>query len=239
MKLIYEGKAKQIFTTTKDDEIIVRYKDDATAGNGAKKGTIVNKGILNNRITSLIYRYLMSQGIKTHLIKVVNDRDQLCKKVDIFPLEVIVRNVIAGSAAARFKLPEGTTVSQPIMEICWKDDNLGDPLINDSHAVAFNLATQEELDYIYAQTKIINEAMIKMWLDMGIKLIDFKIEFGKTSDGEIILADEISPDTCRLWDAKTNKKLDKDRFRKDLGNVEDAYIEICNRLEAKLAAKEV
>ncbi|MDQ0360638.1 phosphoribosylaminoimidazolesuccinocarboxamide synthase [Breznakia pachnodae] len=233
MRMLYEGKAKQIFETENPEEIIVHYKDDATAGNGEKKGTIENKGVLNNKITTLIYKYLMKHGIKTHLIKTINERDQLCRKVDILPLEVIVRNVIAGSAAKAYHIDEGTEVKEPIFEICWKDDNLGDPLINDYHAIAFGLATREELDEMYAQVKKINELMIEMWDHMGIRLIDFKVEFGKTSDGEIILADEISPDTCRLWDKETNEKLDKDRFRRDMGNVEEAYEEIFARLEKK------
>jgi phosphoribosylaminoimidazole-succinocarboxamide synthase len=231
--MLYEGKAKQIFETENPEEIVVHYKDDATAGNGEKKGTIENKGVLNNKITTLIYKYLMKHGIKTHLIKTINERDQLCRKVDILPLEVIVRNVIAGSAAKAYHIDEGTEVKEPIFEICWKDDNLGDPLINDYHAIAFGLATREELDEMYAQVKKINELMIEMWDHMGIRLIDFKVEFGKTSDGEIILADEISPDTCRLWDKETNEKLDKDRFRRDMGNVEEAYEEIFARLEKK------
>ncbi len=233
MKMLYEGKAKQIYETENPQEIIMHYKDDATAGNGEKKGTINNKGVLNNKISQMIYLYLEKQGIKTHLIKVLNDREQLCRKVDIIPLEVIVRNVIAGSAAQRYQLKEGTEISSTIFEICWKDDNLGDPLINDSHAIAFNLATKEELEELYAQTAKINDIMKKMWKELGIKLVDFKLEFGKTSDNEIVLADEISPDTCRLWDIKTNEKLDKDRFRRDMGNIEDAYEEIFARLDKK------
>lgn len=233
MKMLYEGKAKQIFETENPEEIIMHYKDDATAGNGAKKGTIENKGVLNNKISNMIYRHLEKNGIKTHLIEVLNDRDQLCRKVTILPLEVIVRNVIAGSAAARFHLEEGTEIKCPILEICWKDDELGDPLINDWHAIALGLASRQELDYIYEQTAKINQIMIDMWKEMGIRLIDFKIEFGKTSDGEILLADEISPDTCRLWDIKTNEKLDKDRFRRDLGKIEEAYQEIFKRLDEK------
>lgn len=235
MKMLYEGKAKQIFETEDPEVIIVHYKDDATAGNGEKKGTIEKKGILNNKISTLIYQYLMKHGVKTHLLETINERDQKCRKVTIFPLEVIVRNVIAGSAAKAYHIPEGTEIKAPIMEICWKDDNLGDPLINDDHAIAFGLATREELDELYAQTKKINELMIQMWDEMGIRLIDFKIEFGKTKDGEILLADEISPDTCRLWDKATNEKLDKDRFRRDMGDVEAAYEEIFARLEKKEA----
>ncbi|MDF9825615.1 phosphoribosylaminoimidazole-succinocarboxamide synthase [Breznakia sp. PF5-3] len=233
MKMLYEGKAKQIFATDDPEEVIIHYKDDATAGNGEKKGTIENKGVLNNKISSLIYQYLMKYGVRTHFIKTLNERDQLCKKVEIVPLEVIVRNAIAGSAAKAYHLQEGTALDDAIIEICWKDDALGDPLINDYHAVAFGLATKKELEEIYTQTKKINELMVEMWDTMGIRLIDFKIEFGKTSDGEILLADEISPDTCRLWDKNTNEKLDKDRFRRDMGNVEEAYAEIFARLEKK------
>lgn len=231
MEFIYEGKAKQVFKADQEGQVVIHYKDDATAGNGAKKGTIANKGILNNRITAIIFNYLQQNDVPTHFIKVLNERDQLCKEVKIFPLEVIVRNVIAGSAAIRYKISEGTNIKQPILEICWKDDELGDPLINDYHAISFNLATREQLDEIYHQTKIINDLLIKMWKHVGIKLIDFKIEFGLTNDNQIVLADEISPDTCRLWDIETNEKLDKDRFRRDLGNIEEAYHEICNRLE--------
>jgi phosphoribosylaminoimidazole-succinocarboxamide synthase len=236
MKLIYEGKAKQIFTTNNNNEVIIRYKDDATALNGLKKGTIDNKGMLNNKISSLIFEYLKDNGIKTHLIKVLNERDQLCEKVEILPIEVIVRNVIAGSAAKRFKIKEGSPIKCPILEICWKDDDLGDPLINDCHAIAFGLATQSELDYIYKETLKINDLLISMWKEMGIKLVDFKLEFGKNSDGQIVLADEISPDTCRLWDIETNEKLDKDRFRRDMGSVEEAYQEIFSRLN-KMVSK--
>ncbi|MFV0380862.1 MAG: phosphoribosylaminoimidazolesuccinocarboxamide synthase [Breznakia sp.] len=235
MKMLYEGKAKQIFESENPEEVIIHYKDDATAGNGEKHGTIQQKGILNNKISNIIYRYLEKHGVPTHLIEVLNERDQLCRRVDIVPLEVIVRNVVAGSAAKRYKLEEGTAIEQPIQEICWKDDDLGDPLINDDHAVAFHLATREELAEIYKQTAKINQLMVKLWESLGIRLVDFKIEFGKTRDGKILLADEISPDTCRLWDLETNEKLDKDRFRRDMGNIEEAYVEIHRRLAAKEA----
>lgn len=234
MKLLYEGKAKQIYAGENENEVIIHYKDDATAGNGEKKGTIEDKGILNNKISSIIYKFLESQGVKTHFIEVLNERDQRCKKVEIIPLEVIVRNVIAGSAAKRYQIVEGTSIAEPIFEICWKDDNLGDPLINDYHAIAFKLANRQELDEMYRQTKKINQLLIKMWKELGINLIDFKLEFGKTHTGEIILADEITPDTSRLWDLKTNQKLDKDRFRQDLGKVEEAYQEISERLGKKI-----
>lgn len=229
-EFLYEGKAKQIYATEDPEKIIIHYKDDATAFNGVKKAQIDNKGYLNNQISYIIFKKLEEKGVKTHLIEKLNERDQLCRKVSIVPLEVIVRNYIAGSMSKRLGIEEGTKPCNVIYEICYKDDELGDPLINDHHAVAINAATYEELDQIYAMTKTINEAMIEMWDKLGVILVDFKIEFGRTSDGEIVLADEISPDTCRLWDKETKEKLDKDRFRRDLGNVEDAYQEILNRL---------
>ncbi len=232
MTLLYEGKAKQIYATENPNEVIIHYKDDATAGNGVKKGTIENKGKLNNRICSLIYAYLETKGVTTHFIKTLNEHDQLCKKVDIVPLEAICRNVIAGSAAKRYKITEGTPLESPLYEICWKNDDLNDVLIADNHAIAFKLATRQELDEIYRQLDLVNNALLDLWKQVGIQLIDFKIEFGKTSDGQIVLADEISPDTCRLWDISTQEKLDKDRFRRDLGSIEEAYHEVCRRLES-------
>lgn len=230
LEMMYEGKAKQIFTTEKEDEIIVYYKDDATAFNGEKKGSIEDKGALNNEITSLLFEVLNEKGIETHFIKKLSEREQLCKKVEIVPLEVIVRNVAAGSMAKRLGLEEGTELKTTVFEICYKDDSLGDPLINDYHAVAIGAASFEELGTIYEITDKINEVLKEVFLNLNIKLIDFKLEFGRYK-GEIILADEISPDTCRFWDATTNEKLDKDRFRRDLGNVKDAYIEILNRIK--------
>lgn len=230
LEMMYEGKAKQIFSTEKEDEIIVYYKDDATAFNGEKKGSIEDKGALNNEITSLLFEVLNEKGIETHFIKKLSEREQLCKKVEIVPLEVIVRNVAAGSMAKRLGLEEGTELKTTVFEICYKDDSLGDPLINDYHAVAIGAASFEELDTIYEITYKINEVLKEVFLNLNIKLIDFKLEFGRYK-GEIILADEISPDTCRFWDATTNEKLDKDRFRRDLGNVKDAYIEILNRIK--------
>jgi phosphoribosylaminoimidazole-succinocarboxamide synthase len=230
LEMMYEGKAKQIFSTEKEDEIIVYYKDDATAFNGEKKGSIEDKGALNNEITSLLFEVLNEKGIETHFIKKLSEREQLCKKVEIVPLEVIVRNVAAGSMAKRLGLEEGTELKTTVFEICYKDDSLGDPLINDYHAVAIGAASFEELDTIYEITDKINEVLKEVFLNLNIKLIDFKLEFGRCK-GEIILADEISPDTCRFWDATTNEKLDKDRFRRDLGNVKDAYIEILNRIK--------
>jgi len=229
-EFLYEGKAKQIYATDDQDLIVIHYKDDATAFNGVKKAQIKGKGELNNLITELLFTRLEEVGVPTHFVKRLNDRDQLCKKVDIFPLEVITRNIVAGSMAKRLQIEEGTKVKNTIFEISYKNDDLGDPLINDHHAVALGAATYDELEAIYSLTKRINDYLKEMFLNEGIILVDFKIEFGKTSQGEIVLADEISPDTCRLWDAKTMKKLDKDRFRRDLGSVEEAYIEILNRI---------
>lgn len=228
-EFIYEGKAKQIFSTDDENMVIIHYKDDATAGNGAKKGTIVNKGVINNKITGKIFKALEENGIKTHLVEILNDRDQLCQKVTIFPLEVTVRNIIAGSMSKRLGIAEGTIPPETIYEIGYKNDDLGDPLINDYHAYVLGVK-KEELKTIYTMTEKINQILIKIFDEIGIKLVDFKIEFGKNSAGEIILADEITPDTCRLWDKETGAKLDKDRFRRDMGNIEEAYIEVAKRL---------
>lgn len=231
--MLYEGKAKQVFATEDKDLIIMHFKDDATAFNGIKKAQIDEKGVLNNQISTMIYERLVGLGIPTHFIKKLNERDQLCKKVTIMPLEVIVRNIIAGSMAKRLNIAEGTKPENTIYEICYKDDSLGDPLINDHHAVALKAATYDELKKIYDVTSKINKELIKIFDEVGVTLVDFKIEFGKTSTGEIVLADEISPDTCRLWDKETNTKLDKDRFRRDLGDVIGAYKEINRRLGKK------
>ena len=231
LEMLYEGKAKQVFLTDDPDRIIIHYKDAATAFNNIKKATIENKGVLNNAISTLIFHELHKAGIETHYIETLNERDQLCRRVSIIPLEVIVRNVIAGSMAQRLGIEEGTQPSNVIYDICYKNDDLGDPLINDHHAVALGVVTYEELERIYAMTARINEVLKAMFAKMNINLIDFKIEFGKTSDGAIVLADEVSPDTCRLWDASTNEKLDKDRFRRDLGKVREAYEEILARLQ--------
>ena len=228
--MLYEGKAKQVYATDEADKVIIHYKDAATAFNNLKKATIEHKGELNNRISTAIFKSLAAAGIPTHYIETLNERDQLCLKVDIVPLEVIVRNVIAGSMAKRLGIEEGTPAPNTIMEICYKDDALGDPLINDHHAVALGAATYEELNTIYDITRRVNEELTKLFKEVGIRLIDFKIEFGKTADGRIVLADEISPDTCRLWDIETNEKLDKDRFRRDMGKVIEAYEEIDARL---------
>ena len=230
-ELLYEGKAKQVYATDDENIIVMHYKDDATAGNGAKHAQFAKKGELNNKITTIIYNRLIKAGIPTHYIKTLNDTDQLCQKVQIFPLEVIVRDYIAGSMAKRLGIEEGTKPVTTIFEICYKNDALGDPLINDYHAVAVGAATFEELKEIYSLTAKVNEELTQLFLSIGVKLIDFKVEFGKTSDGKIVLADEISPDCCRLWDAKTNDHLDKDRFRRDLGDVMGAYEEIYARLK--------
>lgn len=230
MKMLYEGKAKKIFEAEDKDQVIIYYKDDATAFNGAKKSEINGKGVLNNSITTMIFELLHKNGVKTHFVEKLSEREQLCKKVEIVPLEVIVRNVAAGSMAKRLGIEEGRELNTTIFEICYKNDEFGDPLINDYHAVALGLTTFEELKAIYDATAKINEILKEFFLKQNIKLIDFKLEFGRFN-GEVILADEISPDTCRFWDANTNEKLDKDRFRRDLGNVEDAYCEILKRID--------
>ena len=231
MKALYEGKAKRVYET--DDPTVVRiyYKDDATAFNGIKKASITNKGILNNHITEILFTKLAEKGIPTHFIKRLDDRSQLCHKVDIIPLEFIVRNYIAGSMAKRLRMEEGVKSPNTIFEICYKNDELGDPLINDHHAVALGLCTYEDLHKMYAMTATINEVLSNLFYAEGILLIDFKIEFGKDHNNRILLADEISPDTCRLWDKDTHEKLDKDRFRRDLGSIEEAYIEILSRIQ--------
>ena len=226
----YEGKAKKVYATDDPDLVIIHYKDDATAFNGEKKGQIEDKGILNNRIASGLFELLTSQGVPTHFVQRLNDRDMLCQRVRIVPLEVIVRNVAAGSMAKRLGLAEGRPLKTMVFELSYKNDELGDPLINDYHAVAIGISTFQEIEEIYRLTGKINEILRDFFLDRGIKLIDFKLEFGRTNDGNLVLADEISPDTCRFWDAKTNEKLDKDRFRRDLGNVKEAYVEILNRI---------
>ena len=229
-EMMYEGKAKKIYATDNPDEIIVYYKDDATAFNGEKKGSIKDKGVMNNEITTLLFKMLEKNGVKTHFIEKLNEREQICQKVKIFPLEVIVRNLIAGSMAKRLGIEEGTVPPNTIFEICYKNDEYGDPLINDHHAVALKLATYDELKYIYEVTSKVNNLLKEALDKIGITLVDFKVEFGKNSKGEILLADEITPDTCRFWDKETGKKLDKDRFRRDLGSIEEAYIEVLNRL---------
>ncbi|PIE49973.1 MAG: phosphoribosylaminoimidazolesuccinocarboxamide synthase [Flavobacteriales bacterium] len=233
--MLYEGKAKQVFKTENPEEVIVRFKDDATAFNAQKKGQVDLKGEMNNAITTLIFEYLNDKGIPTHLIKKIDEREQLVKKVDIIPLEMVVRNYSAGSMAKRLGVEEGIKAPETIFDICYKKDELGDPLINDDHAVFLGVATREDLKEMYALTGKINDILIDLFDKMNIILVDFKIELGKTADGQIILADEISPDTCRLWDKDTMKKLDKDRFRRDLGEVTEAYVEIYERLKKVLA----
>lgn len=230
LEQLYEGKAKKVFKTDNPEILMVDYKDDATAFNGEKKGTIESKGVINNKVTNHFMQMLEKKGIPTHFVEEISDRETLVKKVTIVPLEVIIRNVAAGSFSKRYGVEEGTPLKTPSLEFSYKDDALGDPLINSYHVLALGLATKEEIDTITDYAFKINDILKDYLIGLGIKLIDFKLEFGKTSDGTIVLADEISPDTCRFWDAETNKKLDKDRFRRDLGNVEDAYKEIMKRL---------
>ena len=228
--MLYEGKAKQVYLTENADEYLIHYKDDATAFNGEKKDVIMGKGELNLAISTVIFEMLEKEGIKTHYINTVNERDMIVKKVTILPLEVIIRNISAGSICKRLALEEGIEFKHPIFEICYKNDELGDPLINDDHAVALGLIERDELEKIKLVTLEINKLRIKFFKKVGLRLVDFKIEFGKTDDGEIILADEISPDTCRLWDSETNVKMDKDRFRRDLGNLIEGYEEVLKRI---------
>lgn len=230
LEQIYEGKAKKVFKTEDPELVIVDYKDDATAFNGVKKGTIIGKGAINNRMTNHFMRLLSSAGIPTHFVQELSDRETIVRSVKIVPLEVIVRNIAAGSFSKRFGVKEGTIFKKPSLEFSYKNDDLGDPMINDSQIYSIELATPAELGLIKEYALKINDFLKSTLLECGITLVDFKLEFGKTSDGTIILADEISPDTCRFWDAKTGEKLDKDRFRQDLGNVEGAYQEMARRL---------
>ncbi len=227
---LYEGKAKKVFATNDENLCIVSYKDDATAFNGEKKGTILGKGVINNRLTNRLMRLLMENGIPTHFVEELNDRETLVKKVSIVPLEVIIRNISAGSFAKRYGVGEGIVFKNPTIEFSYKNDELGDPLINNCHALALGLATEPEIETIKNYAFKINDILKAFMLEHGIELVDFKLEFGKLPDGSIVLADEISPDTCRFWDVKTHEKLDKDRFRRDLGGVEDAYNEVMRRL---------
>ncbi len=227
---LYEGKAKKVYATANADLCIVSYKDDATAFNGAKKGTIVGKGVVNNRMSNMMMQLLEKHGVPTHFVEELSDRDTLVKKVSIVPLEVIIRNVSAGSFAKRYGVEEGIVFEQPTIEFSYKCDALDDPLINDYHALALKLATAEEIETIKKYAFKVNEVLKEYFLKLGVRLIDFKLEFGKLSDGSIVLADEISPDPCRFWDAETGEKLDKDRFRRDMGGVEDAYREIFKRV---------
>ena len=230
LQQIYEGKAKKVFATDDPDVVLVDYKDDATAFNGLKKGTITGKGVINNRVTNFLMQMLEKNGIPTHYIEEISDRETLVKKVDIVPLEVIVRNIAAGSLSKRLGVPEGNKLKKTVIEYCYKNDDLGDPMVNEYHIAAMGWATEEEVKLIAGYSLKINKLLSNFLKQSNIELIDFKLEFGKTSDGTIVLADEISPDTCRFWDSKTHEKLDKDRFRRDLGGVEDAYQEILKRL---------
>ena len=229
---LYEGKAKKVFATSDPDLVIVSYKDDATAFNGLKKGTIVGKGVINNRMSNYLMGLLAKEGIETHYVEELSDSDTLVKHVQIVPLEVIMRNVVAGSLSKRTGLPEGEIPSMPLLELYYKSDELGDPMINSDHALAFGWATKAELEQIESMARKINEILKKFFAGVGVDLVDFKIEFGRYK-GKIILADEISPDTCRFWDSKTKEKLDKDRFRRDMGGVEGAYHEMMRRIGLK------
>ena len=229
-ELLYEGKAKKVYATENPEILLVEYKDDATAFNGQKKGTIAGKGAINNRVTNYMMRLLEKEGIATHFVEEISERQTLVKRVSIVPLEVIIRNISAGSFAKRFGVNEGIVFAEPTIEFSYKNDELGDPLMNAYHAVALSLATKEEIETIKKMAFKVNEVMKEFFKNLGVDLVDFKLEFGKLSDGTIVLADEISPDTCRFWDSKTHEKLDKDRFRRDLGNVEDAYKEMMRRI---------
>ena len=230
LEQLYEGKAKKVFSTSDENLCIVSYKDDATAFNGLKKGTIIGKGAINNRVTNHLMSLIEKEGIPTHFVEELSDRDTLVKRVTIVPLEVIVRNIAAGSLSKRLGIPEGVKMRRTVLEFCYKDDALGDPMVNDYHILAMEYATEEELDIISDYSLKINRILSDYLKEVNIELIDFKLEFGKTSDCTIVLADEVSPDTCRFWDSNSGEKLDKDRFRRDLGNVEEAYVEILKRL---------
>lgn len=229
-RLLYEGKAKKVYETGQEDMLIVSYKDDATAFNGQKKGTIQGKGIINNRMTNALMTLLEGKGIPTHFVRQLSERDTLVKRVEIVPLEVIVRNISAGSFSKNYGIEEGIVFPCPTIEFSYKNDALGDPLINEYQALALGIAEKEDMDSIKDYAFRINDILKTFWAELGVTLVDFKLEFGKTPDGKIILADEISPDTCRLWDSATGKKLDKDRFRRDMGGVEDAYAEVFKRI---------
>ncbi|MCD8322801.1 MAG: phosphoribosylaminoimidazolesuccinocarboxamide synthase [Oscillospiraceae bacterium] len=227
---LYEGKAKKVYATEDPQVVIVSYKDDATAFNGLKKGQIAGKGSINNRVTNYLMQLLEKEGVPTHFVEELNDRETAVKKVSIVPLEVIIRNISAGSFAKRYGVEEGIVFDEPTIEFSYKNDDLGDPLINEYHVLALKLATREEIDLIKTMAFKINDVLKAFFAGVNVDLVDFKLEFGKTADGQIVLADEISPDTCRFWDSTTHEKLDKDRFRRDLGNVEDAYTEMLHRI---------
>lgn len=229
-EMMYEGKAKKVFKTDDETKYIIEYKDDATAFNGVKKGTILGKGVINNKISALLFKLLEEKGIPTHFIELLSDREMIVKDVKILPLEVIMRNVAAGSLAKRLGIEEGVEMKTPVLEFCYKNDDLGDPMINDYHIRAIELATETQLEKVKEYAFKINDILVEFFEQRNIKLVDFKLEFG-LHDGDVVLADEISPDTCRLWDFKANRKLDKDRFRRDLGDVEEAYEEVLGRLQ--------
>ncbi len=231
-KFLYEGKAKVLYDNG-NDEVRIYYKDDATAFNGVKKDTLESKGVYNNKITSIIYDYLAEKGIKTHFVEKISDREQICKKVEIIPLEVIIRNIAAGSMAKRLGVEEGKELLCSVFELSYKDDSLGDPLINDDHAIALGIVTVDELNEIKKLAFSVNDALVELFDKKGVTLVDFKIEFGKDKDGHILLADEISPDTCRFWEKETNEKFDKDRFRRDMNDVMKGYVSILRLLEEK------
>ena len=230
LEQIYEGKAKKVYSTEDPNLVIVDYKDDATAFNGLKKGTIVGKGVINNQMTNRLMAKMEKAGIPTHFVEELSERETLVKRVEIVPLEVIIRNISAGSFAKHYGVEEGIVFDAPTIEFSYKNDDLGDPLINEYHALALKLASKEEIEQIKKYAFAVNDVLKAFWSECGVTIVDFKLEFGRTSDGTIVLADEISPDTCRLWDSKTHEKLDKDRFRRDLGNVEEAYQEVFKRL---------
>ena len=230
LEQLYEGKAKKVYTTTDPELLIVAYKDDATAFNGQKKGSIAGKGVINNQMSNRLMQRIEKSGIPTHFVRELSERETLVKKVTIVPLEVIVRNISAGSFSKRYGLEEGVQFDEPTIEFSYKNDELGDPLLNTFHAKALHLATDEEINTIKKYSFKVNEVLKNFWAECGVTLVDFKLEFGRLSDGTVVLADEISPDTCRLWDSTTGEKLDKDRFRRDLGGVEEAYAEIMKRL---------
>ena len=230
LEQIYEGKAKKVYKTDNPERYIVDYKDDATAFNGLKKGTIAGKGIINNKMSNRLMQMIEQKGVPTHFVRELSERETLVKKVSIVPLEVIVRNIAAGSFSKRYGVDEGMVFEEPVIEFSYKNDALGDPLLNTDHALALKVATRAEIDTIKSYALKVNSILKAFWAECGITLVDFKLEFGKTADGSVILADEISPDTCRLWDSATGEKLDKDRFRRDLGGVEEAYAEIMKRL---------
>ena len=229
---LYEGKAKKVYATDDPELVIVRYKDDATALDGLKKGTIVGKGVINNQMTNRLMARMEKAGIPTHFVKELSERETLVRRVSIVPLEVIIRNLSAGHFASRYGVEEGVVFPEPTIEFSYKNDDLHDPLLNAYHAVALGLASWKEIELIKRYAFAVNDVLKAFWADCGVTLVDFKLEFGKTARGQIVLADEISPDTCRLWDAKTGEKLDKDRFRRDMGGVEDAYAEVMRRLLA-------